>query len=64
MLPFLADAVRTAVEGPARVIGPASMSLSERTKGFWLRATGEPELVRLDLFGDGLPPATLTLRAQ
>lgn len=64
VLPFLADMVRIAVEGPARLIGPASTPLGGGTTGFWVRATGEPCAVRLTLTSDRLPPATLVLTAE
>src|SRR4028118_570960 len=37
-LPFLADSVTIAVEGPARLIGPPRAPLLGGTTGFWLRA--------------------------
>lgn len=64
ILPFLADTVRIAVEGPARLIGPASTPLSGGTTGFWVRATGEPGAIRLRLTSDRLPPAMLDLAAE
>ena len=39
-LPFLFDSVAIAVEGPARLIGPAQVPLRGGATGFWLDTTG------------------------
>lgn len=47
VMPFLADVVTLDVEGPARIVGPASVPLSGGTAGVWLRSGGEAGEVRL-----------------
>ncbi len=63
VLPFLADAVRIEVEGPARLVGPAVAHLAGGTTGFWLRATGEAGPIRVRLATERFPVATLDLAA-
>ena len=64
VLPFLADAVRIEVEGPGRLIGPATVHLAGGTAGFWLAATGATGAVRVRLATDRFAPVTLELRAE
>ena len=63
-LPFLADSVAIAVEGPARLIGPPRALLLGGTTGFWLRASGERGTVRVRVSTDRFAPVTLDLQAE
>jgi beta-galactosidase len=63
VLPFLADAVRIEVEGPARLVGPAVAHLAGGTTGFWIKATGEAGPIRVRLVTERFPVATLDLAA-
>lgn len=63
-LPFLADAVRIEVDGPARLIGPATAHLAGGTTGFWLRATGGRGAITVRLATDRFPPVDLVLAAE
>jgi beta-galactosidase len=64
VLPFLQDAVRIGVDGPARLIGPSTAYLAGGTTGFWLRATGDKGTVRVRLATDRFAPMALDLRAE
>ena len=63
VLPFLADNVRVTVDGPARLIGPASSALRGGTTGFWLRATGGTGPIRVHLATERFEAATLDISA-
>ncbi len=62
-LPFLSDSVRVAVEGPARLLGPAVSPLRGGHTGFWLRATGARGEIRLHATCDRFAPVETPLRA-
>lgn len=63
VLPFLADVVSLDVSGPARLIGPARVSLSGGSTGFWLRSTGGTGAVDVCATCDRLPEAKIRLEA-
>ncbi|WP_341486559.1 glycoside hydrolase family 2 TIM barrel-domain containing protein [Pararhizobium sp. A13] len=46
-LPFLNDVVAIKVDGPARVIGPETITFQGGTTGFWLETTGAPGSISL-----------------
>ena len=64
VLPFLQDAVRIEVGGPARLIGPGTAYLAGGTTGFWLRATGGTGAVRVRVTTDRFAPVVLELNAE
>ncbi|SHI37884.1 glycoside hydrolase family 2 protein [Wenxinia saemankumensis] len=43
-LPFLAESATVELDGPARLIGPATLPLRGGVAGLWLRATGPGEI--------------------
>jgi beta-galactosidase len=63
ILPFLDEAVHVAVEGPARLIGPAELVLKGGTTGFWLETTGGAGSIRLTVRSHRLGDVTVALRA-
>ncbi len=63
LLPFVADAIRIRVTGPARLIGPPVAHLAGGTSGFWLRATGGTGPVQVDLESTRFPATSLHLQA-
>jgi len=48
-LAFLHEAITIKVNGPAKVIGPATVAFQGGTTGFWLQATGEVGAVELEV---------------
>jgi len=48
-LPFLNEAIKIKVEGPAKVIGPETVAFQGGTTGFWLQATGEAGAIKLEV---------------
>lgn len=63
LLPFLTDSVHVRVEGPARLIGPDSLTLSGGTTGFWLESIGEAGPVRLTVASPRFATVHLDLKA-
>jgi beta-galactosidase len=62
-LPFMNDSVTLRVEGPARIVGPATVPLQGGTTGFWLEATGLTGEIRVEVTSSRFAPVTLDVTA-
>jgi beta-galactosidase len=62
-LPFMNDSVTLRVEGPARIVGPATVPLQGGTTGFWLEATGLTGEIRVEVISSRFAPVTLDVTA-
>ena len=63
-LPFLNDVVIIKVDGPAKVIGPATIALQGGTTGFWLQATGEAGAITVEASSARFANQKLSLMAK
>jgi beta-galactosidase len=63
-LPFFEESIDVAVEGPARLIGPARIPLKGGTTGFWLETTGETGPIRLTVACPRFAAHTIDLAAR
>jgi len=63
-LPFLFDPVTISVEGPARLLGPATVPLRAGATGFWIETTGGTGTIKASVGLERLGSATLTFSAN
>jgi len=62
-LPFMNDNVTLHVDGPAKIVGPASIPLQGGTAGFWLEATGLTGAISVQANCSRLPAVKIELTA-
>ena len=60
-LPFSNNVVNVRVDGPARVIGPASFSLIGGDRAFWVRTVGRSGKAKITVESEGLAPTEIEL---
>jgi beta-galactosidase len=63
-LPFMNDNVTLHVDGPAKIVGPASIPLQGGTAGFWLEATGLTGAISVQANCSRLPAVKIELTAD
>ncbi|WP_438748515.1 glycoside hydrolase family 2 protein [Pararhizobium sp. O133] len=63
IVPFLNDIVTVSVDGPARLIGPSTLTLAGGTTGFWLESTGETGAITLRVSSERFGSQSLPLTA-
>ncbi len=63
IVPFLNDIVTVSIDGPARLIGPNTLTLAGGTTGFWLESTGEAGAITLQVSSERYGSQTLSLTA-
>ena len=63
IIPFLDETIAIAVTGPARLLGPASVTLKGGAVGFWLETTGGAGAIGIDVTSARFAPAHVILQA-
>lgn len=62
-LPFLNEMVTLHLRGPARIIGPHTISFQGGTTGFWVESTGMPGAISIEVSSPRFATQTLELKA-
>lgn len=63
-LPFFNDVVTIKVDGPAKIIGPETLSFQGGTTGFWLQATGETGAITVEASSSRFAKRSVNLTAE
>jgi beta-galactosidase len=64
ILPFIDDVITLQLKGPARVLGPATLTLKGGTTGCWLESTGETGPIALTVSAGRFATQSLELTAH
>ncbi len=62
--PFAAEWARVEVSGPGRVIGPATIVLQGGCAAFWVRTSGEPGPITVQVRSSRFTPEPLVIQAE
>lgn len=62
-LPFANNSIKVAIDGPAKIIGPEEFSLIGGGRAFWIRTTGKPGKITVNITGENVGTQTLSLNS-